>query len=532
MIRRAVGPTPPATPTAGTLVVDKAAPGTTHTDTGLSAGTQYSYALFAHDGVPNYATSATVSGGTDTPDTTPPGPVTGVGATKTATDGLAVVDEPRRRRPRRRDDPSGRGWHTSRHCVERHAGRERDGPGHHLRGQRAGARDPVLLRPVRVRRGAQPRHRAGVTVTTAVASTSDWDQPGHDGGHSGWAPDEQVITPANAATVGQEFTIPGDGSPVIAGGLLYTTGTTDLGTTLLAAYDLGTAAPVWQVPTNGQCSGPVAVTASVVIVNCGGKPRAYDRTGSHAVVWDVADTDPGQNVQNHLVVGTSLVAWSQDRVAAYRLSDGQRVWQQLLPSGATFIHDVAASGTTVVVAYDDRLRALSLAAGGQLWVRTGLLSGTLVIAGGWVYAHPGGVARQFSLATGADGWSAAVPSVYSVVAVDGDTVYVWEAEFDFSSPVPSILHALRTSDGTQRWQYDVPSRLRDVGVTGDVVWLTSTGIYSQEHASDLIALKRSDGSELRRISYDDNMYGYARPRSAQARSSWTRAAASAVLPDS
>ena len=437
MIRRAVGPTPPATPTAGTLVVDKAAPGTTHTDTGLSAGTQYSYALFAHDGVPNYATSATVSGSTDTPDTTPPGPVTGVGATKSATTvslswtnpGAGDLAGVMIRRAAGATPPATTSSGT---LVANVAA---PGTTYVDSGLAPGTQYSYALFAF----DEVPNHAtgAGITVTTAAASTSDWDQPAHDGGHSGWAPDEQVITPANAATVGQEFTIPGDGSPVIAGGLLYTTGTTDLGTTLLAAYDLGTAAPVWQVPTTGQCAGPVAVTASVVVVNCGGKPRAYDRTGSHAVVWDVADTDPGQNVQNHLVVGTSLVAWSQDRVAAYRLSDGQRVWQQLLPSGATFIHDVAASGTTVVVAYDDRLRALSLAAGGQLWVRAGLLSGSLVIAGGWVYAHPGGVARQFSLATGADGWSAAVPSVYSVVAADGDTVYVWEAEFDFAaSPVP------------------------------------------------------------------------------------------------
>ena len=277
MIRRAVGPTPPATPTAGTLVVDKAAPGTTHTDTGLSAGTQYSYALFAHDGVPNYATSATVSGGTDAPDTTPPGPVTGVGATKTATTvslswtnpGAGDLAGVMIRRAAGATPPATTSSGT---LVANVAA---PGTTYVDSGLAAGTQYSYALFAY----DEVPNHAtgAGVTVTTAVASTSDWDQPAHDGGHSGWTPDEQVITPANAATVGQEFTIPGDGSPVIAGGLLYTTGTTDLGTTLLAAYDLETP-PVWQVPTTGQCAGPVAVTASVVIVNCGGKPRAYDRT--------------------------------------------------------------------------------------------------------------------------------------------------------------------------------------------------------------------------------------------------------------
>jgi len=59
MIRRAAGATPPATATAGTLVVDAAKPATSYTNTGLTASTQYSYALFAHDATHNYAVAAT-----------------------------------------------------------------------------------------------------------------------------------------------------------------------------------------------------------------------------------------------------------------------------------------------------------------------------------------------------------------------------------------------------------------------------------------------------------------------------------------
>ena len=39
---------------------------TSFTDTGLTAGTQYSYALFAHDAVPNYATAASKTATTTT----------------------------------------------------------------------------------------------------------------------------------------------------------------------------------------------------------------------------------------------------------------------------------------------------------------------------------------------------------------------------------------------------------------------------------------------------------------------------------
>jgi hypothetical protein len=64
MIRRALGPTPPASPTAGTLVTDVAMPAMSFTDTALASGTLYSYALFAHNATPSYATAATVISGT------------------------------------------------------------------------------------------------------------------------------------------------------------------------------------------------------------------------------------------------------------------------------------------------------------------------------------------------------------------------------------------------------------------------------------------------------------------------------------
>ena len=54
MIRRAAGPAAPVSVTDGTLVSDVSSPATSFTDTGLAEGTQYSYALFAHDGTRYY----------------------------------------------------------------------------------------------------------------------------------------------------------------------------------------------------------------------------------------------------------------------------------------------------------------------------------------------------------------------------------------------------------------------------------------------------------------------------------------------
>ena len=61
MVRRAVGLTPPASPSSGTLVADTSAGTSAVTDTSVASGTRYSYALFAHDAVPNYSAAATVT---------------------------------------------------------------------------------------------------------------------------------------------------------------------------------------------------------------------------------------------------------------------------------------------------------------------------------------------------------------------------------------------------------------------------------------------------------------------------------------
>ena len=94
LIRRAVGSVPPDSPTDGALVADVAAPGTRLTDTGLAAETQYSYALFAYDEVPNHATAATTTVTTDAepppPDTTAPGPVTALETSQVTTSSVGL----------------------------------------------------------------------------------------------------------------------------------------------------------------------------------------------------------------------------------------------------------------------------------------------------------------------------------------------------------------------------------------------------------------------------------------------------------
>ena len=90
MIRRAQGMTAPASPTAGTLVVDTAKSATGFTNVGLAAGTTYSFALFAHDPVPNFAAGVDKTVTTTTPDITPPGPVTSAQVVGTTSSSIAL----------------------------------------------------------------------------------------------------------------------------------------------------------------------------------------------------------------------------------------------------------------------------------------------------------------------------------------------------------------------------------------------------------------------------------------------------------
>ena len=96
MIRRATGPNPPASPSAGVLVSNTAKAATTFTDTGLAASTGYSYALFAHDAALNYAPATAVTTSTATAPPTAAISVSeylsGPGTTKLTVNSIATFD--------------------------------------------------------------------------------------------------------------------------------------------------------------------------------------------------------------------------------------------------------------------------------------------------------------------------------------------------------------------------------------------------------------------------------------------------------
>ncbi len=354
---------------------------------------------------------------------------------------------------------------------------------------------------------------ASKSFTLPVTAAADWPQAGHDETGRAWSPSDGAIESANVAGIGEEWAVAGSLQPTIVGDRVYAAGPVPgrEGTFAPMALDLSTGEVVWYGPSlpEGCQSGPVAVTATAVIVQCG-RLVAYDRAGTHDVLWDSAVTDPGISTQSMLIVGTTAIAWGQDRVLVYRLSDGERLWQQLLPSGAASIVDVAASGSSVVVAYSDRLRALATTTGTQQWTRSLADPGEVFIADGWAYTRSGGGVNRFALATGAPGWSVlAGTGIYQLVGADTDTVYAFEAQFSESGQTSAVLRALKASDGTQRWEAPLGTRIRDAGITKDLVWILESQIYSWGRDSNMIAFSRTDGVERKRLHFDDNSYGTA-----------------------
>ncbi len=88
IVRRAQGPTPPATATAGTNVTLSSPTAASVTDTGLAEETTYSYAVFTRDTTGNTNTSPTTL--TTSTDITAPAPVTDLTVTSRATTSLGL----------------------------------------------------------------------------------------------------------------------------------------------------------------------------------------------------------------------------------------------------------------------------------------------------------------------------------------------------------------------------------------------------------------------------------------------------------
>ena len=368
MIRRRSGTTPP-TKGSGTLVGTTDAFTTSFEDFGLEPSRTYTYGLFSFDEVPNYsvAVAKTV--------TTPQGRRGGArsGDRPPCHDGhddvhQARVDEPGRRRLRRRRGSSPQGCGGAGRSDRGHAR-----PRHRPR-QRPRSPTPGWWRerrtPMRSSRTTTWGTTAPPSTLSAVTDTDDPRDVRRTGRRAVRAPsggaghrNETVIRPPNVGLVEQEWSLTETGVPVIAGSTLYVSGRDENGVGQLAAYELDTGDLLWRKGTDIvlRAAGARLDVHRRRLHELGsdGSIRVFRRGGSRAEVWNSTDTDSDQAFVDLLVVGDTVVARGHDRVVAYRLSDGAAALGAPL-SGTSRVWDIAASGDRVLVAYDNRLRAVSL----------------------------------------------------------------------------------------------------------------------------------------------------------------------------
>lgn len=352
---------------------------------------------------------------------------------------------------------------------------------------------------------------ASRSFTVAIGAVADWPQNGHDGGRSGWNPGDGAIDASNVSGLREEWSAEVTAQPVIVGSALYAAGSVPgRGGSAVYSLDLLSGDLLWSgPPLVGTCgSGPVAVTSTAVILSCNGL-HAYSRTGDHGLLWSTADTDPGIVPNEFLLSGTTAIGWTGTAVYAYRASDGQRLWTQGLPSGATNINAVAASATNVVVAYTDRVRSLNIASGAQQWSKTSSATpGSVMIGGSSAYVIAGGGMQQYALSNGALGWSLpATTALFQPIGVDGDTVYAFEASFSELGQGESNVRAFDATDGSSRWKQPIGTRIANSAITKDLLWVQESQIYAWGRYSALIAYRKADGTELKRIEFADNAYG-------------------------
>ncbi len=368
----------------------------------------------------------------------------------------------------------------------------------------------------------------------AIDTASVWQQDGGSASQSAYVAGERSIDAETIGAVRREWTIPGgccSAPSAIAGGVIYTGGPLpDSERTGVTARDLRTGAVLWTAEVGDGFGGSracasVAVTATSVICSTGFAIAAFARAGGHGLQWSTAETDPGVNVGVEMVVVESagLVAGitgnNRDVVMAYRLSDGQRMWQRNVDNyifslaagdGRLYVGTVLGDGSA-----NGSLETFALNATGTPGWSTTIGSADLVAIDGavlsvestgggahvvWRDASTGAVVRRFR---------PAVP-VFGPIAADAARVYVPTAQFDeFGSWSGTGVVAVGLSDGTERWTLPTAYPIRaGIAIGGPVVWVHASDLLRYRIPSELYAVQASGGAVLRELAPGDTS-GYA-----------------------
>jgi hypothetical protein len=368
-------------------------------------------------------------------------------------------------------------------------------------------------------------------ISIGVAST--WQQDRGDESQRSYVPTERSIDAATIGAVRREWTIPGGcckAPSAIAGGTIYTGGPLpDSERNGITARDLRTGDVLWSAQIADGVGGTrsctsVAVTSASVICSTGINLAAVSRSSTHAVQWSTLETDPGVGLNAQMLVVESaglVIATTGNNghvVVAYRLSDGQRLWQR---NADHHIYSLAAGDGRLYVATRlgdgsdvGSLETFALSATGAPGWSTTTGSGDVVAIDGavlsveytggahvvWRDANTGSVLRRYR------------PSgpLYGHIAADASNAYVPTAGFFAPDEWwDAGIEAVRLSDATRAWAVPTGYPIRaGIAVGGPIVWVHASDLLRYRIPSELYAVQASDGEILRRISPGDTS-GYA-----------------------
>jgi len=255
-------------------------------------------------------------------------------------------------------------------------------------------------------------------ATVPVYISNTWSDPGHDAGHSGYAPNDEsysniIFAGSNSGIYPAWDFIAGSAigtSVAVADDVAYVGDAS--GQLLAIDTQNGSNLWTWQNPSGGAIDGAPTVDPALGRVMVGTADGSVDAvsTSGH-LLWS---TSIGGAVNAATFGGGEIYVSSTDgssgAVAALTEATGAVTWSQSLTGPATAAVSLdTAAGLLIVGASDGTVTALSTAAGAPAWTFT---------AGGAVDASP---------------------------AVSGASVYVGAAD--------DTLYALSAATGEQRWTY-------------------------------------------------------------------------------
>jgi outer membrane protein assembly factor BamB len=311
--------------------------------------------------------------------------------------------------------------------------------------------------------------------------------------------------------------------PVVAGGVVYVTASTDVTATLYALrasdgvqlWHFSSNGPVAPVALDGGISvGPAIyapiVANGVVYVGVQGDKVLALRAGDGTLLWQFSDQLIGLRPPQ-LVDGVVYVAAANDvqqgNVYALRASDGRLLWHY--KTGAFLSETTVIDTAAYVTSQDGTLTALRTSDGQQLWQRT-LGGGNLGTLWDQVQALNGVLyvaATKMSAPTASTSSPGLMPQALDI----GSLLWGSFQAAPAAQTIPhkegvSTLYAIRASDGTTLWHFTMNN-----GKNGIVGWLSveegviyasvmdaSTPNTSRGH---IYALQSTTGSVL--WHYDD-----------------------------